>query len=41
VGAVGRLETVDKEERSLEASLTFLLVGLETREEVENACGVH
>lgn len=38
MGAFGRLETVDKEERSLEASFTSLLVGLEAKEEVENAC---
>lgn len=38
MGAFGRLETVDKEERRLETSFPFLLVGLEAREEIENAC---
>lgn len=38
MGAFGRLETVDKEERRPETSFPFLLVGLEAREEIENAC---
>lgn len=37
MGAFGRLETGEKGERRLEASLSFLLIGLEAREEVENA----
>lgn len=35
---VGRLKIVDKKESRLETFFSFLLVGLEAREEVENTC---